>query len=39
VGRVCVDLLRFINNVLAELKTNGGYDDIYDRWFGGSRTQ
>jgi polar amino acid transport system substrate-binding protein len=34
-----VDLLRFINNVLAELKTNGGYDDIYDRWFGGSRTQ
>jgi polar amino acid transport system substrate-binding protein len=28
-----VDLLRFINNVLAELKANGGYDDIYARWF------
>jgi len=29
-----VDLLRFINNVLAELKANGGYDEIYDQWFG-----
>jgi polar amino acid transport system substrate-binding protein len=34
-----VDLLRFINNVLAELKANGGYDEIYDRWFGGSANQ
>jgi polar amino acid transport system substrate-binding protein len=31
-----VDLLRFINDVLADLKANGGYDEIYDRWFGGS---
>jgi polar amino acid transport system substrate-binding protein len=29
-----VDLLRFINNVLADLKASGGYDDIYDTWFG-----
>ena len=29
-----VDLLRFINNVLADLKSNGGYDKIYRRWFG-----
>jgi len=28
-----VDLLRFINNVLTELKSDGGYDDLYDRWF------
>ncbi len=28
-----VDLLRFINNVLAELKSNGEYDEIYGRWF------
>jgi polar amino acid transport system substrate-binding protein len=34
-----VDLLRFINNVLAELRTNGGYDEIYNRWFGSSATQ
>jgi polar amino acid transport system substrate-binding protein len=31
-----VDLLRFINNVLAKLKSNGGYDRIYTRWFGPS---
>jgi len=31
-----VDLLRFINNVLADLRADGGYDEIYDRWFGGS---
>lgn len=30
-----VDLLRFINNVLAKLKNGGGYDQIYERWFGG----
>jgi polar amino acid transport system substrate-binding protein len=29
-----VDLLRFINNVLADLKESGGYDQIYSRWFG-----
>jgi polar amino acid transport system substrate-binding protein len=28
-----VDLLRFINNVLADLQADGGYDTIYDRWF------
>lgn len=27
-----VDLLRFINNVLADLKASGRYDQIYDRW-------
>jgi polar amino acid transport system substrate-binding protein len=31
-----VDLLRFINNMLAALKTNGGYDTIYQKWFGRS---
>jgi polar amino acid transport system substrate-binding protein len=31
-----VDLLRFINNVLADLKQNGGYDALYNRWFRGS---
>ena len=25
------DLLRFINNVLADLKADGGYDKIYKR--------
>lgn len=30
-----VDLLRYINNVLADLKADGGYDEIYNRWFGG----
>jgi polar amino acid transport system substrate-binding protein len=34
-----VDLLRFINNVLADLKANGGYDKIYNRWFGGAPAQ
>lgn len=29
-----VDLLRSINNVLADLRENGGYDTIYNRWFG-----
>jgi polar amino acid transport system substrate-binding protein len=29
-----IDLLRFINNVLADLKASGGYDDIYAKWFG-----
>lgn len=28
-----VDLLRFINNVLAGLKANGGYDTLYSKWF------
>jgi polar amino acid transport system substrate-binding protein len=28
-----VDLLRFINNVLTDLRSNGGYDTIYDKWF------
>jgi polar amino acid transport system substrate-binding protein len=31
-----VDLLRFINNVLADLKSGNGYDAIYNRWFGGT---
>jgi polar amino acid transport system substrate-binding protein len=34
-----VDLLRFINNVLADLKQGGGYDDIYNRWFGRTASQ
>ena len=34
-----VDLLRFINNVLADLKQGGGYDDIYNRWFGSAAPQ
>jgi polar amino acid transport system substrate-binding protein len=31
-----VDLLRFINNVLSDLKSDGGYDEIYTQWFGTS---
>jgi len=34
-----IDLLRFINNVLADLKQGGGYDDIYNRWFGSAAAQ
>ena len=29
-----VDLLRTINDVLVELKKNGGYDEIFGKWFG-----
>ncbi|MGD9957947.1 transporter substrate-binding domain-containing protein [Nocardioides sp.] len=29
-----VDLLRTINDVLADLKSQGGYDEIYSKWFG-----
>lgn len=29
-----VDLLRFINNVLTKLEGDGGYDTLYDKWFG-----
>jgi polar amino acid transport system substrate-binding protein len=29
-----VELLRAINGVLADLEQNGGYDKIYDTWFG-----
>ncbi|CUR60460.1 putative amino acid ABC transporter, substrate-binding protein [metagenome] len=29
-----VDLLRTINDVLADLKSDGGYDTIYTKWFG-----
>jgi polar amino acid transport system substrate-binding protein len=29
-----VDLLRTINDVLADLKAGGGYDTIYAKWFG-----
>jgi polar amino acid transport system substrate-binding protein len=29
-----VELLRSINGVLADLEQNGGYDKIYDTWFG-----
>jgi polar amino acid transport system substrate-binding protein len=34
-----VDLLRFINNVLANLKSGDGYDTIYRRWFGDASVQ
>lgn len=33
-----VDLLRFINNLLADMKKDGGYDKIYKKWFGNSTT-
>ncbi|WP_248580449.1 ABC transporter substrate-binding protein [Nocardioides sp. InS609-2] len=29
-----VDLLRTINDVLADLKSNGGYSKVYEEWFG-----
>jgi len=29
-----VDLLRTINDVLADLRADGGYDKIYKKWFG-----
>ena len=29
-----VDLLRTINDVLADLQANGGYKKIYEKWFG-----
>jgi polar amino acid transport system substrate-binding protein len=29
-----VDLLRTVNDVLADLRANGGYDKIYEEWFG-----
>ncbi|WP_167880531.1 ABC transporter substrate-binding protein [Nocardioides guangzhouensis] len=29
-----VDLLRTVNDVLADLRANGGYDKIYEKWFG-----
>lgn len=32
-----VDLLRSINQVLATLDENGGYDRIYETWFGGGQ--
>ncbi len=28
------DLLRVVNDVLATLRTDGGYDEIFERWFG-----
>jgi polar amino acid transport system substrate-binding protein len=34
-----IDLLRFINNVLADLKSSGSYDQIYDRWIGTAAAQ
>jgi len=32
-----VELLRIINDVIATLKSDGGYDKIYDKWFGAAR--
>ena len=29
-----VNLLRTVNDVLADLRTNGGYQKIYEKWFG-----
>jgi polar amino acid transport system substrate-binding protein len=34
-----VDLLRTINDVLATLKRDGGYDKIYTTWFGTAPAQ
>jgi polar amino acid transport system substrate-binding protein len=31
-----IDLLRAINDMLADLKADGGYKSIYKKWFGGS---
>ena len=33
-----VDLLRTINDVLADLDASGGYDEIYRKWFGNAPT-
>ena len=33
-----VDLLRTINEVLADLKSGGGYDAIYTKWFGAKQS-
>ncbi len=33
-----VDLLRTINDVLADLDSNGGYSKVYEKWFGSSPT-
>ena len=33
-----VELLQVINEELATLKQDGGYDDIYATWFGTSRS-
>ena len=33
-----VDLLRTINDVLADLDASGGYDEIYHKWFGSAPT-
>jgi len=30
------DLLRDINRALAQIKADGTYDQIYDKWFGGN---
>lgn len=32
-----VELLQVVNDVLAELKKDGGYDEIYATWFGDAR--
>jgi polar amino acid transport system substrate-binding protein len=32
-----VELLRIINDVLADLKEDGGYDELYATWFGTAR--
>ena len=29
-----VDLLRVVNQVLADLQESGRYDEIYEKWFG-----
>ena len=33
-----VELLQVINDVLANLKKDGGYDEIYAAWFGATRS-
>ncbi|WP_107771101.1 ABC transporter substrate-binding protein [Nocardioides sediminis] len=32
-----VDLLRVVNDVIADLKADGGYDKLYATWFGGKK--
>ncbi|WP_426242126.1 ABC transporter substrate-binding protein [Nocardioides sp. LHG3406-4] len=33
-----VELLRTINDVLADLRADGGYDTVYEKWFGSAPT-
>jgi polar amino acid transport system substrate-binding protein len=34
-----VDLLRVINDVLADIQESGRYDEIYKKWFGATSAE